>query len=160
MNLPRLNLPDYDHRIEAIEGKPRIFDPARKKFVALTPEEWVRQNFIQFLIREKGVPASLVVVEMGLKLHRQQKRSDIVVFSPDAQAILIVECKSPEVNISQDTFDQIARYNMSLLVSYLVVTNGLDHYCCHINHQQKSYTFLKQIPDYKTIIEGGPLTLK
>jgi len=154
MSLPKLNLSEYDHRIEVRDGKSRIFDPVRKKFVALTPEEWVRQNFVQFLIKEKEVPVSLMAVEMGLTLHRLKKRSDIVVFSPVGQALLIVECKSPDVKISQDTFDQIARYNMSLKVGYLVVTNGLDHYCCHIDHSQKKYIFLNQVPDFKDLNEG------
>ncbi len=151
MTLPHLNLPEYEHRIEVKEGKPRIFDPIRKKLVALTPEEWVRQNFIRFLIHEKNVPASLMAIEMSFKLHGMQKRSDIVVFSSETQALLIVECKSPDVRITQQVFDQIARYNMKLLVSYLVVTNGLDHFCCRIDLPNKTYHFLDDIPGYTSI---------
>jgi len=146
-----LNLPTYNFRIRESNNKAEIFDDIRKKFVALTPEEWVRQNFIEWLKKEKNFPASLIAVEMGLKLNKMQKRSDVVVYNRSAEPALIVECKAPDVKIKQDVFDQIARYNMTLKVNYLIVTNGLDHYCCLIDHEKGEYQFLKEIPDYSVI---------
>lgn len=143
-----LNLPQYDFKFKTEGQRTQIFDNIRKKYVALTPEEWVRQHFIAFLVNEKHFPASLLAVEMGLKYNKMNKRSDIVAFAKDGKPVLIVECKAPEVNISQDTFDQAARYNMTLKVKYLVVTNGLKHFCCIIDHEKQSYSYLKDIPVY------------
>ncbi len=146
-----LNLPQYNLKIQRSEGKLSVFDIIRKKYVALTKEEWVRQNFIHFLITEKNYPMSLISVEYALKLFKMQKRSDIVLFDNHGEPRLIVECKSPEVKVSQDTFDQAARYNMSLKVDYLVVTNGLEHYCSKINYEKGNYEFLADVPDYSQI---------
>jgi len=146
-----LNLPSYQFRIRSSGEKAEIFDDIRKKFVALTPEEWVRQNFIAYLQNEKGYPISLIAVEMSLKLNKMHKRSDIVVYNTSGEAILLVECKAPSVKIKQDVFDQIARYNMTLKVKYLIVTNGLKHYCCMIDYETMNYQFLKDIPDYDDI---------
>jgi len=146
-----LNLPQYNLKIKQSEGKSSVFDIIRKKYVALTREEWVRQNFIHFLIEEKHYPQSLISVEYSMKLLKMHKRSDIVLFDNQGSPRLIVECKAPEIKISQDTFDQAARYNMSLKVDYLIVTNGLDHYCCKINYEKESYEFLTDIPDYSLI---------
>jgi len=147
-----LNLPTYNFRIRASKDKNEIFDDIRKKFVVLTPEEWVRQNFISYLINEKRFPASLIVVEMSLKLNKMQKRSDIVVHDNNGNPLLIVECKAPSVQINQDVFDQVARYNMTFKVKYLIVTNGLDHYCCMIDHDNMNYQFLQEIPSYGEIV--------
>lgn len=144
-------MPEYDFRISSSGGKNWIFDPLRKKQVVLTPEEWVRQNFIQFLIFEKNYPASLIKIEMGFKLNNRLRRSDILVYNRKGKPVLIVECKAPSVKISQKVFDQIARYNMSIKVKYLLVTNGMDHYCCQIDHENKAYHFLKDIPEFKEI---------
>jgi uncharacterized membrane protein YkoI len=146
----KLNLPEYQFRIQKSEKGTQIFDAIRKKFVALTPEEWVRQNFIQFLIVEKKYPASLIAVETGLKYNRLQKRSDITIYDRNGKLWMIVECKAPEVKISQETFDQVATYNMSGKVKtrFLAVTNGLKHYCCEILNDQNSYDFLKDFPDF------------
>lgn len=146
-----LNLPSYKFRIRASGDKTEIFDDIRKKFVALTPEEWVRQNFIAYLQNEKNYPISLIAVEMSLKLNKMHKRSDIVVYNTSGEAILLVECKAPSVKIKQDVFDQIARYNMTLKVKYLIVTNGLEHYCCMIDHENMNYQFFNDIPNYNDI---------
>jgi hypothetical protein len=146
-----LNLPQYNLKIRQKEGRKEVFDIIRKKYVALTREEWVRQNFIQFLIREKQYPQSLIGVEYALRLLKQHKRPDIVLFDNKGKPRLIVECKSPEIKISQDTFDQVARYNMVLRVDYLIVTNGIDHYCCVINYDKGNYKFLDEIPEYGQI---------
>jgi hypothetical protein len=146
-----LNLPVFDLKIRQKEGKQEVFDIIRKKYVSLTKEEWVRQNFIHFLIREKQYPQSLIGIEYALQLFKQSRRPDIVLFDNKGIPRLIVECKSPEVNISQDTFDQVARYNMILQVDYLIVTNGIDHYCCVINYKKGNYEFLDDIPEYGQI---------
>ena len=119
-----LNLPAYQYKIKTDGQRKQIFDRIRKKYVALTPEEWVRQHFINFLIEQKKYPESLMMVEMKLKYNRQQKRGDIVIYNNLGKPCVIVECKSPEIKITQDVFDQAARYNMTLKVEYLLVTNG------------------------------------
>ena len=157
----KLNLPEYSFRLSKKGEQITIFDPLRKKNVVLTPEEWVRQNFLQYLIIEKKYPGSLIKVEMGLKLNKLSKRSDIVVFSKQGKPLLLVECKAPSVKITQKVFDQIARYNMSLQVNFLIVTNGLKHFCCHLNYASGSYSFLEDIPAYSDISNGsGPDKLK
>lgn len=146
-----LNFPEYPFKIRSGEQRKQIFDPIRKKYVALTPEEWVRQHLVQFLIHEKNFPASLVAIEMGLKLNGMQKRGDVVAYNNLGKPFFIAECKAPEVKITQDVFDQIARYNMVLQVSFLVVTNGLDHYCCYIDFEKQSFQYLQEIPDYANL---------
>jgi hypothetical protein len=128
--MQELNLPSYTFRLKNENNIVFIFDAIRKKYVVLTPEEWVRQNFIRFLTDEKKYPASLVAVEIGLKYNQLQKRADVLIYNKMGQPHLMIECKAPEVKISQDTFHQIAAYNMSFKVNYLVVTNGMDHFCC------------------------------
>jgi hypothetical protein len=144
-----LNFPTYSFRFKNSENKRLIFDAVRKKFVVLQPEEWVRQHCIQFLIHEKKYPKSLINVEKELTIHTLKKRYDIVVFNPDGSIHLIVECKAPLITIDQNTFDQIARYNLELNASYLMVTNGINHYYCQMDFEQERYSFLKDIPDYK-----------
>ena len=146
--MQQLNLPSYTFRFKNRENKPLIFDEARKKFVVLTPEEWVRQNCMQFLIKEQHYPLSLINVEKQIKLHDITKRYDIVVFNPDGSIHLVVECKAPGVEITQETFDQIARYNLVLNSSYLMVTNGLSHYYCTMDYEKRGYHFLKELPAY------------
>jgi hypothetical protein len=147
-----LNLPVYLFKTKSDGQITKIFDSIRRKYVTLTPEEWVRQNFIQYLIAEKKYPASLLAIEMPIKFNSLKKRGDIVVFHNSGSQLLMVECKAPEVKINQQVFDQIARYNLSLKVKYLVVTNGLEHYCCLMDHANKSYLFLEQIPDYSELV--------
>ncbi len=147
--MERLNLPTYLFKIKSEGQRKFIFDSIRKKYVVLTPEEWVRQNFIQYLINEKKYPSSLIAIEMALTLNKLSKRTDIVLFDRQGNPVIIVECKSPKVKITQDTFDQIARYNMKLKVNYLIVTNGITHYCCRMDYEKNTYSFLKEIPDYE-----------
>jgi hypothetical protein len=149
--LQKLNLPQYSFRLlEGAKGSQRtqIFDIIRKKYVLLTPEEWVRQNFVQYLLNEKKCPLSLIAIEMGLKYNTLQKRGDVVVHDITGKPWLIVECKAPSVKITQEVFDQVARYNMSLKVKYLVVTNGMNHFCCEIDHEERTYKFISEIPKF------------
>ena len=146
--LQTLNFPKYSFRFKNSENKVSIFDIVRKKYVVLQPEEWVRQHCVQFLINEKGYPLSLINVEKELKINNLKRRYDIVVFKPDGSIHLIVECKSPKVMINQSAFDQIARYNLTLKATYLMVTNGINHYYCMIDFNQECYKFLKEIPSY------------
>lgn len=149
--LQKLNLPEYSFRIKTTEQRKYIFDNIRKRYVLLTPEEWVRQNFASYLIMEKNYPASLIAVEMTLNTNRMVRRADIVIFSKTGAPLVIVECKAPGVTISQAVFDQVANYNMGMKVNYLVVSNGLIHYCARLYHREKRWEFLKQIPDYSTL---------
>lgn len=147
--MQKLNFPEYQFRFKSSENKVSIFDRIRKKFVVLTPEEWVRQHTIQYLIDEKKYPESLINVEKLIKLNGLSKRYDIIIFNPNGSIYLIVECKSAAVKITQNVFDQIARYNLALDAEYLMITNGLDHYYCQMNYVDERYTFLKDIPSYK-----------
>ncbi|WP_233897770.1 type I restriction enzyme HsdR N-terminal domain-containing protein [Tenacibaculum piscium] len=147
--MQKLNLPTYKFRLKSNDNKTFIFDNLRKKYLVLTPEEWVRQHFVRFLIEEKKYPASLIAIEKQLVLNTLQKRTDIVIFSSDGTPNIIVECKAPKIKIAQDTFDQIARYNLKLKANFLVVTNGLSHYFCKLDTKNETYIFLKDIPDYK-----------
>ena len=149
--MQKLNLPEYPFRIETDGGQQRIFDRLRRKMVALTPEEWVRQHVMQFLITEKQYPESLMTVEAALKVARRMKRTDLVVYNRNLKPLLIVECKAPHVKINKDVFDQIVRYNITLQVHYLLVTNGLEHYCCKLDYEDNSYEFLPEIPVYKDL---------
>lgn len=145
-----LNLPTYQFRYKAGEGsRVLIFDAVRRLYVPLTPEEWVRQNFIRFLTEEKKYPASLVAVEIGLKYNQLQKRADILIYNKLGMPLLMVECKAPSVKITQEVFHQVAVYNMSFKVEYLVVTNGMDHYCCKMDYTANTYHFLQMIPDFE-----------
>ena len=149
--MEKLNLPEYTFRIATVDGKTQIFDGIRKKYVTLTDEEWVRQNFIMYLISEKNYPASLISIEKSLQVNRMEKRADIVVYGKDLKPKVIVECKAPSVAISQEVFDQVARYNIPLKVDYLIVTNGLIHYCCKIDFNKNEYTFINEVPDFTEI---------
>jgi type I site-specific restriction-modification system R (restriction) subunit len=150
--MQKLNLPEYSFRIKNENGKQLIFDILRRKFVRLTPEEWVRQNFVQFLIAEKNYPPSLMATEAGVNVNGNQQRADLVVFDRKGLPLLVAEFKAPEVKISQQTFDQIVRYNMQLKVGYLIVSNGLTHYCCAIDYASNSYAFIPEIPDFAAIV--------
>ncbi len=146
--MTNLNLPTYSFKIKSKENKLYIFDMLRKKNVVLTPEEWVRQNYIQYLIHEKKYPKTLIAIEKQLKINNLIKRTDILIFDKNGNPNIIVECKAPSIKIAQDTFDQIARYNLKLQAKYLIVTNGLEHFYCKMNYQQMKYDFLKEIPNY------------
>jgi|TARA_B110000977_G_C10867687_1_gene412280 hypothetical protein len=147
--MQKLNLPNYKFRLKSSENKTLIFDNLRKKYMVLTPEEWVRQHFVQFLIEEKKYPASLIALEKQLTLNNRKKRTDILVFNKEGNHDIIVECKAPKIKITQATFDQIARYNLKLKANFLVVTNGLDHFYCKMDFENEAYIFLKDIPNYE-----------
>ena len=147
--MQNLNFPNYSFRFKNSENKMAIFDEIRKKFVVLTPEEWVRQHVVQYLLLEKKYPKSLINVEKLVKVNGLNKRYDIVVFQPNGEIFLLIECKAPEVAISQQTFDQIARYNLKLNAQYLMVTNGLNHYFCQMDFENEKYVFLREAPEYK-----------
>jgi hypothetical protein len=144
----QLNFPSYNFRFKNSENKVSIFDDIRKKFIILTPEEWVRQHTVQFLLQEKKYPKSYLNVEKIIRLNDINKRYDIVVFHPNGELFLLIECKAPEVKITQDTFDQIARYNLKLNAEYLMVTNGLNHYFCQMDFEKEQYIFLDHLPDF------------
>lgn len=144
--MQKLNFPSYRFRLKNSENKTAIFDDIRKKFVVLTPEEWVRQHTVQWLLQEKEYPLSHLNVEKALKINGLTKRYDIVVFKPDGSLRLLVECKAPEVPITESVFDQIARYNMALQAEFLMVTNGLNHYFCQMDFERRQYQFLPDIP--------------
>ena len=144
----KLNLPKYAYKVKNRENKLYIFDNIRKKYVVLTPEEWVRQHFVNYLITDKNYPKSIIAIEKQLKFNDLVKRTDILVFDKQGLPDIIVECKSPGIKISQETFDQIATYNLKLDANILIVTNGLQHYCCRLDHQNKRYIFLEEIPSY------------
>lgn len=145
----KLNFPVYSFRFKNSENKVAIFDDIRKKFILLTPEEWVRQHVVQFLLLDKKYPKSYINVEKLIKINNLNKRYDVVVFQPNGEIFLLIECKAPEVSISQQTFDQIARYNLVLKAKYLMVTNGLNHYFCQMDFENERYVFLKELPEYK-----------
>jgi hypothetical protein len=144
-----LNLPEYSFRIRKKGKNLEIFDFIRKKFVTLTPEEWVRQNFIRYLIEEKKYSPSRISIETSLKYSRLHKRSDITIYDKNGNPWMIIECKNPSVAISQKTFNQVAIYNMSqkTRAKYLTVTNGLIHYCCEMHYESGSYLFVKDLPE-------------
>ncbi len=146
--MQQLAFPSYNFRVKNNENKKFIFDIIRKKFVILNPEEWVRQHVIHFLINEKKHPKSLINVEKELIVNGTKKRYDIVTYRPNGSIYLMVECKSPKIKITQHVFDQIARYNLALNASNLMVTNGLNHYYCQINYNHKSYFFLEELETY------------
>jgi hypothetical protein len=143
-----LNLPPYPFKITDEHGQLTLFDEIRKRNIIITPEEWVRQHFVQYLIRQKKYPKTLIKLEGGHKLHGMPKRSDIVVFNLKGEKILLVECKAPSVPIDQKTFDQVARYNMVHKVNLLAVTNGLQHYYCSIDFENRDYKFIEELPLY------------
>lgn len=145
--MQQLNFPEYPFRFKINENKRLIFDIIRKKFVMLTPEEWVRQHTVHYLIQEKGYPQSYISVEKTLLINGLKKRYDIIVHRPDGGFFLLVECKEPAVAINQAVFDQIARYNMVLKSDFLMVTNGINHYYCKIDSEKKRYLFLRDIPN-------------
>ena len=144
-----LNFPEYQFRFKNSENKVAIFDEIRKKFLILTPEEWVRQNVVKYLIEEKNYPKSIINVEKNLKINGLTKRYDVVVFNTDGSILILVECKAPEIKISQATFDQIARYNLTLKAEYLMVTNGLKHYFCKVDFKNEKYQFLENLPQFQ-----------
>ena len=148
----QLNLPEYGARVRRLDdGALQIYDGLRRKFVALTPEEWVRQHFVHWLLDVKHYPASLTANEVGLRLNGTLRRCDTVVFGRDGLPAVVVEYKAPEVAITQRVFDQIARYNLVMRAGYLVVSNGLDHYCCRYDHATGRYAFVREVPAWENL---------
>jgi hypothetical protein len=145
----RLNLPAYDHKLKKEGGKVLILDLIRRKYVVLTPEEWVRQHFVHYLVNEFKYPKSLFRVESGLKYNHMSKRSDIVIHNRQGQPWMLVECKSPDIKLTQKAFNQIAVYNMTIGARYLAVTNGMAHYCCEAKTVEQEAVFLNEFPSFE-----------
>ena len=146
MKMPQLNLPKVALKTKSVEGTIQVFDVIRKKYFVLTPEEWVRQHFIHYLNNEKNYPMGLMGVEKMVKYNALKTRADIVLYTTEGKAKMIVECKAPNVKITQDTFNQIAKYNFKLKVDFLVVTNGMQHFCCKMKYDNNEINFLEEIP--------------
>jgi hypothetical protein len=147
----RLNLPEYNIKIAERNGKKVIFDILRRKYVALTPEEWVRQHFVHFIIEKKGYPQTLIANEVELKIGNKSLRCDSVLYDRNMQPRMIIEYKSPSIELQQKVFNQISTYNLLLKVDYLIVSNGMQHYCCKMDYENHKYIFLEEIPDYEFI---------
>ena len=143
-----LNLPNYPKKISYVKGKPFIFDVARRKKVALTPEEWVRQHFVNYLITEKKYPIGQIANEVTISLNGMTRRCDTIIYNRYLEPVAIVEYKAPNVPITQDVFEQIARYNICLRVDLLIVTNGMEHYCCKMDYEGMTYSYLREVPEY------------
>ena len=148
MKMPRLNLPKVALKTKSVEGTIQVFDVIRKKYFVLTPEEWVRQHFIHYLNNEKNYPMGLMGVEKMVKYNALKTRADIVLYTTEGKAKMIVECKAPNVKITQDTFNQIAKYNFKLKVPFLVVTNGMQHFCCKMDYEKNINCFLEEVPAF------------
>lgn len=149
--MQELNFPSFKFRLRLENNRQEIFDPVRRKFVVLSPEEWVRQNLIAYLIQIKGYPVSMIGVEKQLILNSLPKRFDLVIFTRNANPYLLVECKAPGVEITENTFDQAARYNMLLHAEYFLITNGLEHYTCRIDYERKQYIFIEEVPHFDMV---------
>ena len=147
----RLNLPQYEIKIGEKDGRRTIFDFLRRKYVALTPEEWVRQHFTHFLVAQKGYPKGLLANEVELRVGEKRLRCDTVLYNKEGQPRMIVEYKAPTIQLQQKTFDQISVYNLLLHVDYLIVSNGLQHYCCKMDYEGQKYVFVEGIPDYENL---------
>lgn len=148
-----LNLPYYPFKLKSDGNKYLIMDELRKKYLVLTPEEWVRQHIIQYLINFKNYPKGLISLEKGLRVNDLLKRTDVLVYDQHGNPVLLIECKAPEVKITQDVFDQAARYNSVYKLRYMIVSNGLEHFCAEIDHDTSKYKFLNDIPSFSTITE-------
>ena len=147
--MQELNFPLYKFQFKNIENKLYIFDEIRKKFVVLQPEKWVRQNTIKYLLKKKKYPKTLLNIEKKINVNGLTKRYDIVIYRPNGEIFLIVECKAPQVKITQEVFDQIARYNLQLKAENLMITNGISHYFCQMDYINQQYIFLKDLPPLK-----------
>ncbi|MEA1878298.1 MAG: type I restriction enzyme HsdR N-terminal domain-containing protein [Bacteroidota bacterium] len=149
--MQRLNLPTYSFNIKSLDKGKQIFDICRKKWVALTPEEWVRQHLLHYFTTELNYPAGLVAIELSIRINGLDRRCDMVVFNRRGIPVMIVECKAPDVKLEQIVFDQVARYNLDLQVSYLLISNGKKHFCALLDQSGKNYRFLDNFPDYSTL---------
>lgn len=151
-DMPPLNLPEYNAKISEKDGKPIIFDDLRRCYVALTPEEWVRQNFVHYLTEQRGYPASLMGNEVSLTLNGTKRRCDTVVYDRSLRPRIIIEYKAPHVRIGHEVFAQISRYNIVLHVDYLIVSNGMRHYCCQMDYEKGTYRFINDIPPFDSFL--------
>lgn len=142
----QLSFPQYSFKVKTEDGKQQIFDELRRKFIVLTPEEWVRQHVIKYLIEEKGYPPLLIAIEKAISVNGLSRRCDIICYNSKGEVLLMVECKAPKVKITQETFDQVVRYHLSINAKSIVVTNGINHYACLILDNE--YSFLKEIPEF------------
>ena len=149
--MTRLNLPSFPIRLAGTQEKPKVFDILRSKYVALTPEEWVRQHFVNYLIQHKQYPASYLANEVNLKIGGKVLRADTVLYDQQLRPLMIIEYKAPHIAISQKIFNQLFAYNLQLHATYLVVSNGLRHYCCMLTHDHEKYVFLDDIPEYNKL---------
>lgn len=150
-DIVNLNLPPQPIKIKLVNGKRQVFDQLRRKYVALTPEEWVRQNFVSFLSVDRGYPLSLMANEISLVQNGIKRRCDSIVADRNGNTIAIIEYKAPSITITQKVFDQIVRYNMVLMAKFLIVSNGISHFCCKIDYKNNSYSFLPDIPSYNEL---------
>jgi hypothetical protein len=153
--MQQLNFPPYSFKLRNGISRQKIFDPVRRKYVALTPEEWVRQHVIAFLTEDKKYPVSTIGVEKQLILNKKLKRFDLVVFNRNASPLVLIECKAPGVEITEKTFDQAARYNMLLKAEYFLISNGLEHYTCRIDYENKQYIFIEEIPGFGEVRDAN-----
>ena len=151
MEMPQLNLPFAALKTKSVEGTIQVFGQVRKKYFVLTPEEWVRQNLLRHLIEDLGYPAGRTAVETEISRKGAQQRADIVVHSRAGSPVLVAECKSPDLKIGQAVFDQVSKYNAALEAEYLLVTNGLTHFCYQVDRESHSYSFLDSLPHYEEI---------
>ena len=149
--MTRLNLPSFPIRLAGTQEKPKVFDILRSKYVALTPEEWVRQHFVNYLIQHKQYPAAYLANEVNLKIGGKVLRADTVLYDQQLRPLMIIEYKAPHIAISQKIFNQLFAYNFQLHATYLVVSNGLQHYCCMLTHDHEKYVFLDDIPEYNKL---------
>ena len=149
--MTRLNLPSFPIRLAGTQEKPKVFDILRSKYVALTPEEWVRQHFVNYLIQHKQYPAAYLANEVNLKIGGKVLRADTVLYDQQLRPLMIIEYKAPHIAISQKIFNQLFAYNLQLHATYLVVSNDLQHYCCMLTHDHEKYVFLDDIPEYNKL---------
>jgi len=147
----RLNLPQYEIKISEKCGKRMIFDFLRRKYVALTPEEWVRQHFVHYLVEHKGYPKGLIGNEIELQIGAKRLRCDTILYNKVARPQMIIEYKAPNIPLQQKVFQQISIYNLLLKVDYLIVSNGIQHYCCKMDYENQKCLFLEDIPDYEKL---------
>jgi len=146
--MQKLNFPDFEFRLREANNRKEIFDPVRHKFVTLTPEEWVRQHLISYLTQLKAYPVTIIGVEKQLLLNKMPKRFDLVIFKRNGTPLVLAECKAPGVEITEKAFDQAARYNMLLRADYFLLTNGLQHFPCRLDYENRQYIFIQEIPDF------------
>ncbi len=146
-----LNLPPYAYKLKQNNGSVQIWDAVRRKYVALTPEEWVRQHFIAYLVGSKKYPLGRIGNEISLSLNGRSRRCDTLVYDAEGQPLVLIEYKAPHISVSQKVFEQAVRYNICFRVPYIMLSNGISHYCCHIDYDSRKYSFLTEIPLYNEL---------